>query len=320
MPDGLLERIEREAGVPNLAELLATRLAPTDLQSLLLEVHARRAAAVTPRRLLEQYETNRFVAPSVADPRLLAEVDRLAWSLLPPGYAPIELAPLAPLGACSAVATVSQHKIVCTDRNTEVASDSTNVLALECASRRRRLRGDPARRREPVLLAASQRLTRVQRFTSARSWAHFRVLALVAAGRDEGDFRFETARLVEHVAFYLDLLRALGTLGTLGRPLTAPRVAVTDFSDGRLADVIDARVLRPLAERFPDARVHLDPTRTAGRGYYDGVCFKVYATEGAAGELELADGGPTRWTQRLLDDDKERFVISGLGTERLCVR
>jgi hypothetical protein len=34
MPDGLLERIVRESGVPDLVEVLAERLAPTDLHSL----------------------------------------------------------------------------------------------------------------------------------------------------------------------------------------------------------------------------------------------------------------------------------------------
>ena len=33
----IVERIEREAGVPGLVSLLAERLRPTDLQSLLLE-------------------------------------------------------------------------------------------------------------------------------------------------------------------------------------------------------------------------------------------------------------------------------------------
>ena len=35
----IVERIEREAGVPGLASILAERLEPTDRQSLLLEVY-----------------------------------------------------------------------------------------------------------------------------------------------------------------------------------------------------------------------------------------------------------------------------------------
>ena len=312
MPDGLIERLARETGVPNLLDALA-RLAPTDLQSLLIAVHERHAAAVTPRRLVEQYAASRFVRPSPVDPRRFGEAERLAWSLLPAGYAPMELSPLAPLGACSALATVSQNKIVATDRSTEVVSDCTNVLALECAARRR----DPASRREPVLLATSHRLVRTPLYRGPRSFAHFRVLALCTAGRDAGAFRFEADRLLEHVEFYL---RLVGAMASLGKPFTALRVAITDVTDGALTSTLTDRVLEPLAARFPDARIAFDPTRTAGRGYYEGACFKVYATDGAAGEIELADGGPVPWTRRLLSDDKERLVISGLGMERLCVR
>src|SRR5947207_623833 len=150
MIEGQLARIEHDADVAHLLEALTERIAPTDLQSLLLEVYSRRAAATTAKRLLEQYEQNRFVAPSAADPRMLVEIARLAWKLLPEGYAPLELSPLCPLGTNSAVASVSQKKVVSTARNTEVVSDSTNVLALECAVRRPRLRQAAGRRREPV--------------------------------------------------------------------------------------------------------------------------------------------------------------------------
>ncbi len=315
MNEGLIERIQREAGVPDLLEVLTTRLEPTDLQSLLLEVHARLAGAVTTRRLLDQYRSNRFVAPSLIDPRLLVEVERLAWALLPEGYVPLELAPVCPLGTSSAVTSMSQHNVVSTERNTEVVADSTNVLALECALRRRRLRQSPRHRRDPVLLAASHRLTRAQRFEGPRSWAHFRVVALCAAGRDAGWLRFETRQLVEQVAFYARLVEAMAQLG---RELGAVRVAVTDFTGGRLTALLEERVLGPLAERFPDARCHLDPTRSAGRGYYEGVCFKLFATEPGGTEIELADGGVTPWLRALLSDEKECLVTSGLGVERLC--
>ncbi len=314
MNEEMIERIQREAGVPDLLDVLS-RLEPTDLQSLLLEVHARLAGAVTIRRLLDQYRSNRFVAPSPVDPRLLVEVDRLAWALLPQGYLPLELAPLCPLGTCSAVASVHQNKIVSTERNTEVVADSTNVLALECAARRRRLRQSPGQRREPVLLAASHRLTRGQAFPGAHSWAHFRALALCAAGRDQGWLRFEAAQLVEQIGFYARLVRAMTQLG---RDWGAVRVAVTDFTDGALSRVLEEQVLAPLAARLPGAHVHLDPTRSAGRGYYEGFCFKLFAAAPSGEEIELADGGVTPWLRQLLSDDKERLVISGLGVERLC--
>src|SRR5438874_2709404 len=114
MNPSLLRRLESESGCPNLVQTLVERLAPTDLQSLLLEVYAQIAGRVSPARVLSQYENNRFVAPSVVDARRLVEVDRLAWELLPTGYVPIELAPLCPLGTNSAIAPVHQNKVVTT--------------------------------------------------------------------------------------------------------------------------------------------------------------------------------------------------------------
>ena len=48
MDDPILQRIEREAGLPGLIDALAERLAPADLQSLLLAVAQRRASARPP--------------------------------------------------------------------------------------------------------------------------------------------------------------------------------------------------------------------------------------------------------------------------------
>jgi hypothetical protein len=52
--NSMLERILREAGVPELIDVLVERLAPTDLQSLLLESYRRRVAAVKPSQLLDK--------------------------------------------------------------------------------------------------------------------------------------------------------------------------------------------------------------------------------------------------------------------------
>ena len=52
MSNPIIERIQREAGVPDLVDALVERLDPTDLQSLLLEVYRRHAARVNPSQLL----------------------------------------------------------------------------------------------------------------------------------------------------------------------------------------------------------------------------------------------------------------------------
>ncbi len=135
----LIERILRQVHSPNLLEILSKSLNPTDLQSLLLEVYRRRAAHLAPADLLAQYEHNRFVRPSPVDAGMLMELDRLAFSLAAPAFQPIELAPVCPLGATSVIAAVDQNSTIATIRNTELVSDSTNVMALECALQRRAL-------------------------------------------------------------------------------------------------------------------------------------------------------------------------------------
>ncbi|MBK7859358.1 MAG: hypothetical protein IPJ65_12195 [Archangiaceae bacterium] len=307
-PSGLLTRLLRETGVANLVEVLTERLTPSDLQSLMLEIYARVAGRSTPRKLLEQYQRDRFVRPAVVDPRVLGELDRVGWSALPAEYVPLELSPLCPLGTASAVATVSQNKVVSTARGTEVVSDATNVLALECAVRRR---ADPSR---PALLSASQRLTRAQGLPGPKSWAHFRLLCLCAAGRDAGASTFELQSLEAQLRFYL---RYVAALTAAGWPLSAPRVALTDLSGGRLLPSLEQLSARLRAEH-PGVRCHLDPERKSGRGYYLSVCFKLCVQDAQGVELEVGDGGDVGWTQKLLSNAKERLVISAIGQERLA--
>jgi hypothetical protein len=308
MSDGFRDRLIRESGINEIVESLTERLSPSDLQSLLLEVYARVSARSTPTKVLEQYRRDRFVQPSVIDPRVLGELDRIAWSMLPSEYQPIELGPLCPIGTCSAVATVSQNKIVTTIRNTEVASDNTNVMALECATRRRR---EPS---SPAFLASSQRLTRAQGLPGPRSWAHFRLLSLCAAGRCLGSYAFELNNALAQITFYL---RYFDALMQSGWRVAAPRVAVTDMLNGQLTPRIESQLLAPLGQMFPHASIALDPSRTSGRGYYQSICFKLYVRERAGAEMEIGDGGDVPWTQKLLSNAKERLIISAVAQERL---
>src|SRR5690348_9054465 len=79
----IINRIERDAGIPHLADILSARLAPTDLQSLLLEVYAKRAKKRDLQALLEDHISNRFSQPSRSSPVRLLEWDRVAFSKLP---------------------------------------------------------------------------------------------------------------------------------------------------------------------------------------------------------------------------------------------
>lgn len=308
----MLERIEREAGIPGLASILAERLSPTDLQSLLLEVYRLRSSRIQPAAVLSDYEANRFVRPSGVSPTALLRWDQIAFAHLPEKFQPIALAPVCPLGTNSVVARVDQNWAVATARNTEVVSDSTNVLALECSLRRRELLRANPKSAEAVHLAASHRLLRAQRYEGALSLAHFSAFTLCSAGRDQGGLQFELAALRLHIHFYLASLRAF--LGP-GVPL---RLSATNLGPDARVELIETQLLAAVRSEFEDVACVFDEQRTSGRGYYLDLCFHIHAMAASGQQLELVDGGAVNWTQKLLSNAKERLIISGVGSERLC--
>jgi hypothetical protein len=265
-----------------------------DLTSFLLEVAQRRAAAVTPADVVRRLRDDRLVEPGTVDARALHRTSARLLDALPTDVEVVELSPVAPLGTCSSVATVDQKKIVTTTRGNEVAGDPTNALAAIAAGRP----GTDAR------LAAVQRVLRTQPF-GAIGQQHFTVLGLVTTGRDRGDLGFERASLVAMVRVVADALAA-GPVGPVELRITSLRDSFT----AALAD--DAR-----AELPPSVSVVADPDRTAGRGYYRDLCFKVIARPGAD-EVEVGDGGFTDWSARLTGDRKRRTLIAGLGVDRIA--
>ena len=310
--DKIIDRIERQAGVPGLTSILAGRLTPTDLQSILLEVYRLRSSQMQPSAVLAEYADNRFVRPSTVSPVSLLRWEQVAFARLPAEFYPMALSPVCPLGTNSVIASVDQNWAVATARNTEVVSDSTNVLALECALRRRELLRANPRSPDPVHLAATHRLLRAQRYDRPGLFAHFSVLALCSAGRDQGNLQFEFSALGRHIHFYLSALLAF-----LGADVPL-HVSVTDLDPHPRLELIEARLLSALRAEFPGVDCGFDQQRTSGRGYYLDLCFNVDATTGSGQRLELVDGGSVDWTQKYLSNAKERLVISGIGSERLC--
>jgi hypothetical protein len=301
-----LSRVLNVPGGEDLMRLLSEGLSGSDLTTLLLAVARRRAASLRPSDVLAQYQRDRFVAPAGVDLHQLRRVEELALEAVAPSFTPVVTAPVVPLGTHSVLAGVNQNRVISTIRSTEVAADPTNALALEAAVLRRRVLDHDPRSREAVRLCAIQRIVRGQRFDAPRSFAHFSLLGLVSAGRDRGAARFETAAMLEHVQALVVVARGAG----------ADRVVVriTDFA-GRRARVIDM-----LHEQLAADAVKVDawPERTEGRGYYSDLAFKLLGRWGGE-ELEVGDGGVVDWTQLLLQNRKERLVISGLSLERLAV-
>lgn len=100
-----------------------------------------------------------------------------------------------------------------------------------------------------------------------------------------------------------------------GRILEEVGAEVADGVRLRLARTASAA--SRIAGEFPDVSVRFDLARLEGLGFYDGLCFRI-RVDGPPGSLPVIDGGFTAWTQRLLDDRKERFLTSAIGSEHLC--
>jgi len=322
---GVLDRVARSIGGLDAVERLAA-LSGSDFASVMLEVVRRRAARETPASVLRRYARDRFVQPGGTPWPSARRAEDLLLGCLPADAEMVTLAPLVPLGTHSALGTVSQHKVVTAVRACEVVADPTNALALEAALRRAGQPGSAGPAGQPgpedsagsagsagpargtVRLAAIHRVVRAQRFPDGRS-AHFSLFALVTAGRDQGSGRFERAALGEHLRFAVAALNAAGL---------RVQVALTPLSDPgeRIVAAAAAELAAPEAAATM-ADVVTDRDRTAGRGYYRDVCFKVNALVGGE-PTEIGDGGFTDWTARLLSNSKERLLISGYGLDRLA--
>jgi hypothetical protein len=280
-------------------EALVDGLSPTDLRTLLLAVTRDRAAKLKPAQVLRQWREDRFVRPAATDPRALAAIEARLWALLPEEFDGVELSPVAPLGACSAVATVDQHRVVSTARGTEVVSDSTNVLALEAATRRLAWTQTTGRAKHrqatadgvgDVHVAACHRQLRAQVFGPGFA-AHFKLFTLVSSARDTGSGRTERRLLALHLGYWHRVLAEL-------LPEQTPRaLRYTDFG---------------LAIGDLGVPVEAEPDRERGRGYYTSCAVRI-----TAGDTELGDGGLTDWTAKLTGNAKERCLISSISTERL---
>lgn len=271
-------------------------LAASALWSLLLGVMERRARQKTAAALLEQWRNDRFVEPCGIDQRTLNELDAqlLAAASV---FAALELAPLAPLGTCSGVALTSQNRVVATARGTEVVSDPTNVLALECALR---LRATPD---GIVKLATSHRCTRAQAVPDVPGFAaHFRMFCLASAARERKDRAFVTGALVEHIKTHWDALDRLEQHGYSFGP--------------RMLTLKSTLAKRRLAERIA-AELPGIPTAHAelAHDYYDGLRFMIDVTLPHASSLPLVDGGAFDWLKKLGANDKLVFVASGFGSQ-----
>lgn len=306
MANPVVQKLLQKIGDPQLIDKLAA-LPPTELQSLLLELHNVTAQQVTPGSLLKAYGTNRFVSPSALNPILLHQAEsKLLELAVAHQYEPLELSPLAPLGTCSAVGLANQNKIVTASRGTEVVADATNSLALETAVRRKQQRFDGS----VVKLCACHRHVRAQALPAIKGFtSHFEVFCAVSAGRDEGDRTFEAKALEDHLSFYQVYLVQLHGLEGVSFTIKGIRRAEGDTK-------ISQQLFEVTKSRLPHVKLSFEEVNANDHRYYQHTRFSVNLEfEGKV--FNLGDGGFVDWGTKLTSNAKERMFTSGIGLELL---
>lgn len=276
---------------------------PSASVPVLLELARRHAAAKRPADLRAQYARDAFVAPSPLDLRATNRLDALALAAAAE-FDAVLLSPLAPLGSCVAVSPSHQHRIVSTARGTEVVSDPTNVLALECARRLATTATD-------VRLCTVHQTVRAQRFAARPGHSqHFRMFALAEAGRGRADHGFEVDAFVRHLQVWWRLLDTCASLGARFPNRTAKLLVAAAARP--IADRLRAR----LAAELPLLRIEDGPLES---GYYAGLRV-LFGADAPSGEhANLADTGLFDWVAKLTSDRRLRLVASGFGLQLVPV-
>ena len=285
------------AGLPPGAyDALADGLPASRLWSLLLEVAEARAGARAPADLVEQWDRDRFVQPALVDQRSLVEVDRHLLAAAS-AFESVELSPVAPLGVCSSMGHASQNKVLSALRGTEVVSDPTNVMALECARRFRRGAATVVR------LATSHRCVRAQEIPKRRGLtANFRIFCLVSAGLERQNHAFVVEAVAEHIT---TMLHGLDQLEKHGFAFPDRRITVLATEEcSALGDRIVAMLGQPAV-------------RAALEHPYDnkGLRFQIAARSSDGTEIPLVDGGAFDWLAKLTSNRRAVYVASGLGAQ-----
>jgi hypothetical protein len=289
--------ITDSVGAPTF-ERLADGLTGSALQSVLLEVMQARAAARNPTDLVAQYGRDAFCQAASVDLRRMLAIDTQLLEAAA-RFEAIELSPVAPLGTTSVVGPTHQHRVLSALRGTEVVSDPTNVLALECALR---LRANPA---ADLHLASSQRVVRAQPIPPQAGYArHFRLFALGSAGVERKDNAFTIETVLLHARTLLD---GLARLEQQGYAVGQRRVEILASPEkrgvgGELADVLGV-----------DCRLLQHPY------YSGGLRYRIWVTAPSGEEAPIADGGTFDWLSQLTSNRRAVFVGSGLGSQWIAL-
>lgn len=293
-----LEKILIKTGLSDLVDTLSSRLSNGELTTLLLEVYKRKTASLKPHELLNALPDNRFIQIVETDPIALRRAEAsLLMTAKAAGFTPVELSPLAPLGASAVYGKVSQHNVLSALRGCEVVSDPTNVMLplmtqLVC---------DKRAPLNELHWAGCQRVVRTNLMQFPDFKPHFALFAACSLIRSS-----ETDTLLDLALNHLRLQREI--YSSFGLNNFELRIR----AKGRKKYLADA-----LIERLAQDREFTYVLESAsGTDYYEGFQIKSLARAGSE-TIELADCGFVDWAAQLKGNKQLHTFISGIGIERL---
>ena len=173
-----------------------------------MDIFEHRANNVSPSVLLKNYKSkHNLYEPSKIDPRVYNEINSVFFDTVSGDFECIELSPICPFGLNASLTNTNQNNVLSSVRNSEVISDSSISMALECAYRIKELNTSP------INLASSTRLLRTQNYGNGKKthWSqHFRDCSLVSSFRIVENILCILKEKHQNVNFNLQLNRKSG--------------------------------------------------------------------------------------------------------------
>lgn len=291
----------------DIVKVLSEELSGSELNSVLLDVFNKRVQQETPSSLLSKYEGNKLVKPAGIDVLSYKENELNCYKIIASkGFEPIELSPVAQLGASSVVATVDQKKVLTALRNTEVQADPTNAIALHYALLKKKGELD----NKTYNYSNISRVIRTQAFDNPYFAPHFSVLCMISCGKDTGSFNFEKEELLKHLTTSYEILQE-----NYGLEQIYFEIIPCKGYDSQSPLITDS--ISYVQENSNHIRVSaVEPDHE--NNYYYG--FRIKAKIVFNGNtVEIGDGGLLNWTQQLLTNKKERMMTIGIGFQVLNI-
>lgn len=222
----MIQSIIKELGVPNLIEILST--APMRrLQPILVHAFKNRAKTKKPAELLREYENKQeFLWVSSIDQGSIYKFALLCHEAVGPTFEAVQTSPITPFSLNAVLSSVSQNNTLSSIRGTEIVSDLTTQLALECALRRKIKIAQ--KDGSAVDISTSGRVLRLQPFDKNKGYMqHFNLFALCSGGANiSTNTGFAVPTLQKHITM---LLNAITTLHNAGYESSHITVKISDM-------------------------------------------------------------------------------------------